>query len=159
MAGHELRIRSLDVQDGDTPDTARIWLDLVSGYSEPAEVRGEDDVVPEAAGREPGTWQRDLRRIQLDGHVKGFGGTRAERTAAWREATDDLMAVMQMHATPGLVEIDGEYLGIPIGETHFVYARCVRVLPGPILNRMSYQGWVFELECIDSPPEWQIVPS
>jgi hypothetical protein len=24
---------------------------------------------------------------------------------------------------------------------------------------MSYQGWVFELECIDSPPEWQIVPS
>jgi hypothetical protein len=33
------------------------------------------------------------------------------------------------------------------------------VLPGPILNRMSYQGWVFELECIDSPPEWQVIPS
>jgi hypothetical protein len=159
MAGHELRIRSLDVQDGNDPWSASIWLDLVSGYSEPAEVRGEDDVVPEAAGREPGTWQRDMRRIQLEGHAKGFGTDREERSADWRISTDALMAVMQLYDAPGLVEVDGPYLGIATGETHYLNARCVRVLPGPILNRMSYQAWSFTLECIDSPPEWQIEAS
>jgi hypothetical protein len=159
MAGHGLKVRSLDVQDGDEPYTAGIWLDLVSGHAEPADVRGEDDIVPGASGRSEGEWQRDVRRIQLEGHVRGFGATREERSSDWRANTDALMAVMQMHDAPGLVEVIGPYLGIPTGDTHFLNARCIRVLPGPVTNRMSYQAWSFTLECIDSPPEWQIEAS
>lgn len=157
--GHCFRIRSLDVQNGDTVYEATIWLDLESGYSEPAEVRGEDDVIPGATGQYAGVWQRDIRRLIAVGHVKGFGTDQVERAASWRAATDSLMAVMQMDDDPGLVEVDGPYLGIPSGTTRQLNARVTRVIPGPILNRMTYQGWSFELKCIDSPPEWEDGPT
>lgn len=155
MAGHGFSIRGLDVQNADRPEDATIWLDLQSGYSEPAEAEGEDDVIPGAEGKDPGVWERRSRRLLAVGYTQGFGGTRQEATENWRAATDSLMAVLQLHDDPGLVELHGPYLGIPSGTTRFLEARAIRVLPGPILNRMSHQGWSVELECMDSPPEWQ----
>lgn len=152
----DLRFRSLDLQDGD-PAAAHIggiWLDLEEGFYEPADVRGEDDVVPEASGREVGARIRDVREIVLTGHVRGQGTTAAERSSDWYTRTQALMAVMQLHSDPGVLEVDGPYLGIPEGTGYSLNARVVRVISGRIRNRMSYQTWSFQLRCIDSPPEW-----
>jgi hypothetical protein len=159
MAGHFLRVNSLDVQNGDEPEEATIWLDLAVGYFDPAEVRGEDDIIPGASGREAGQWQRDIRRLQMPGFVRGIGGNQDERSASWHDATVALMAVMQLYGDPVPIEVDGPYLGIPTGTTRTLNARCVRVIPGPVQNLMSFQPWSFELECIDSPPEWADAPS
>jgi hypothetical protein len=62
-----LKYRSVDLQ------TANIHLDLASGYAEPPDVRGEDDVIPGAAGREPGTRRADVRRIVADRYRCAYG--------------------------------------------------------------------------------------
>lgn len=157
----DLRVRSFDVQSGHPSDVTvgGVWLDLVEGYFEPAEVRGEDDVAPEAAGQEPGARIRHQRILTLEGHVRGAGGTPEERSTDWHTRTQALMAVMQLHSDPGLVEVDGPYLGIPTGTTYELTARVIRVIPGRVRNRMSFQTWSFQLKCIDSPPEWTLQPS
>lgn len=157
----DMRIRSLDVQSGHPSDASigGIWLDITEGYFEPAEVRGEDDTVPEASGQEPGARIRDQRILTLEGHVRGAGSTAAERSEDWHTRTQQLMAVMQLYDDPGAVEIDGPYLGIPTGSTYALDARVIRVIPGKVRNRMSFQTWSFQLKCIDSPPEWILTAS
>ena len=110
----DLRFRSVDLQSGHPSNgaVAGIWLDLDKGFSEPAEVRGADDVIPQASGQYPGVWIRHQRLITLVGHVRGSGSTYDERAASWREQTDTLMAVMGLYLAPGLLEVDGPYLGI-----------------------------------------------
>lgn len=153
----DLRFRSLDLQSGGRDAiTGGIWLDIESGYFEPAEVRGDDDVVPEAAGMAVGPRIRHRRIITLAGHVRGYGATPDARSMDWYEHTQQLMAVMQLHSAPGLLEVDGDYLGIPVTETHWLNARCIRAIPGPVASRMAYQPWSFQLLCVDSPPEWQV---
>ena len=156
----DLRFRSLDLQSGGRDSlTGGIWLDIEAGYFEPAEVRGEDDTIPEASGMYVGPRIRNRRLITLVGHVRGSGGTSDERSLSWHSYTQSLMAVMQLYSDPGLLEVDGPYLGIDDGDTYSLNARCIRVIPGPISNRMSYQPWSFQLLCIDSPPEWQLTGS
>ena len=150
----QLHIRSLDVQNGDDPWSSTIWLDLTRGYFEQADVEGSDDLIPGVAGMDVGFFTRRRRLLELQGHVRGEGGTYAERSESWHDATQQLMGVMQMYLSPGLVEVEGDYLGIPSGTTASLNARCIRMLGGPVLNRMSFQAWTFSLECIDSPPEW-----
>ena len=157
--GHCIRVRALDVQNGAKPEQSTIWLDLENGYFERAEAEGEDDTIPGADGRDVGVYRRSRRLLVLQGFTKGIGGTEAERWDSWHAAQESLLGVMPMHSDPGLVEVDGPYLGIPTGTTRFLYARCVRQLGGPVLNHMAYQAWSFTLECIDSPPEWQTEPS
>ena len=151
-----LRVRSTDVQ------TANIHLDLV-GYGEPAQVGGEDDVVLGAEGREPGPRIKDVYRFTLEGHVKGTGASRDERALSWRENTDILMAAIDLSLDPGLVEVGPDapgqfpdaspYLGLA-GDKQ-LNARCVSVIRGPVQSHMSLQHWSFEMECVDSPPQWQ----
>ena len=151
-----LRFRSLDLQ------SANIHLDLM-GYRESASVRKVDHVMPGAAGREAGTRRKDIYRFSLDGSVTGTGADRDERALSWRIATDLLMEVMDFSLDPGLVELGPEpptmfpdsspYLGLTLDR--FLNATCVSMVRGPVLNHMSHQGWSFEMECVDSPPEWQ----
>ena len=159
MAGHMFRIRALDVQNGDHPSLATIWLDLEIGLVEPANAVGEDDEIPGAEGLEPGEWINSTRRLQVQGFTQGFGTTKEERATSRLVAATSLMSVLPMDAAPGLVEVDGPYLGIPLGFTYYLYARCTRLLPGPILDQGAYQAFSAELLCMDSPPEWQLSPS
>lgn len=147
-----LTYRAFDLRDDEDPLLARVYFDMPIGYSEPAEVRGEDDVVPEAAGRELGARIKDRRLIQLEGHVRGIGADTAARTADWRASTDLLTAAIQQDGLPGDLVVGGGYLGIT--GTASLSARVIRVIPGPITNRMSFQTWGIQLECVDSPPEW-----
>lgn len=154
---NELTFDGLSLQNGEL-GTATIWLDLISGYSEPAEVRGEDDVVPEAAGQEYGVRIRDHRVIQLSGHVRGVGDTVAARRTSWRAATDSLMGKLQLYASPDVLAVVGPYLGVASGTTRTISAYTVRVIPGPISGTMTYQEWSIELKAIGSPPEWATAP-
>lgn len=151
-----LKIRGTDCQ------TLNIHLDLV-GYGESASVRGEDHVMPGAAGREVGTRRKDVYRFNLEGYVKGTGADRDERALSWREQTDVLMALMDFSLDPGTVEVGpaapagfpdaSPYLGLT--EDMILNARCVSMVRGPVQNHMSHQSWSFQMECVDSPPEWE----
>lgn len=150
-----LTVRALDCQ------TANIHLDVV-GFREPALVRGTDHVLPGAAGREAGVRREDVYRFRLEGFVKGTGADRDERALSWRVHTDSLLAVMSLVLAPGAIVVgptapalfpdSAPYLGL-MNEAS-LSARCVSVLGGPVQYHMAYQGWSFEMECIDSPPEW-----
>jgi len=137
--------RAVDVQ------TDNIFLDLIRGYSEPPEVRGSDDIVPGADGREEGAWEADHRRIILEGWVKGTGATLTDRQQSWRTNTDALTALMDRTASPGALVITAPYLGLAAG-TKTINARCVNVVPGPIQSAMTFQRWSFELIAIT--PVW-----
>ena len=63
-----------------------IFFDLVAGYSEPANVRGVDTIIPGLAGRTARDRVRDTRRIVLEGYVVGTSAS------DWRSKTDTLMA-------------------------------------------------------------------
>lgn len=154
----DMRFRSFDLQSGDplNAQLGGVYFDLSEGLWVPAVVRGEDDVVPEAAGQEPGARIRDYLDIPLEGWVAGGGASRQERSEDWFDRTQALKAVMELYLSPGLLEVDGPYLGIPIGATYELNARVIRAIPGMITNRMSFQSWSFQLRCIDSPPEWAL---
>jgi hypothetical protein len=152
-----LRFRNQDLQ------TAAIHFDIASGFSEPASVRGEDDIVPAADGRYVGPRRKDQRRIVLTGWVRGIGADWAERATAFREATDTLMGVMDLSDDPGTLETGSEapgafpddpaaYLGL--SSDYELEARPVNLVGGPLDAHMSYQTWSIELVCVDSPPEW-----
>lgn len=131
---------------------ANIYLDVTRGFNESAEVRGEDDVVPEAAGQEYGEWIADKRTIYLEGHVEGTGATELARQQSWRTASNTLRTLMDRAAAPGALVIGPPDHGV--STTWRLNARCVNAIPGPILNAWTFQKWSFELVCIDSPPEW-----
>jgi hypothetical protein len=118
--------------------------------------------MPGAAGREAGARRKDVLRFTLQGVVLGTGVDRDERALSWRTATDTLMAVMDLSLAPGMVEVGPEapamfpdsspYLGLVLD--HFLNARCISMVRGPVSYHMAEQSWSFEMECIDSPPEW-----
>jgi hypothetical protein len=150
-----LTVGGLDVQD------ENIHLDIL-GYGESPSVRGTDDIIPQAAGREAAARQHDVLRFTLQGYVKGTGVDRDTRALSWRVATDALMAVMDFALDPSAVVVGPEapaqfpeaspYIGLTDNMT--LNARCVSMVRGPVQYHMAYQSWSFEMECIDSPPEW-----
>lgn len=151
-----LTVRSLDCQSDN------IHLDLV-GYGESPSVRGEDDVIPRASGRDVMARREDVLRFRLEGFVQGTGEDRDERATSWRTATDSLMAVMQFVLDPGEVVVGpaaparfpdaAPYIGLAGNRS--LMARCVSMVRGPVQHHMSFQSWSFEMECVESPPAWQ----
>lgn len=150
-----LFVRDLDCQ------SQNIHLDVV-GYGESARVRGEDVIISGLAGRVAMSRVKDVYRFVLEGFVSGTGDDADERALSWRTNTDLLMAVMDLSLAPGSVEVGPDppvlfpdaspYIGLA-GEK-ILDARCVSMVRGPVLRHMSFQSWSFEMECVDSPPEW-----
>ena len=157
MAGHELVFRSVDLQNGDTPDSATIWLDLWNPF-EPAEVRGDDLVIPEKEGMEPMTRVKHRRILELRGHVRGLGDDAESRSESFYTASEALRAVMDFDLAPGTLQWLSPYLGLPVG-SQSIQARASDAIPGPITNRMSFQRWTFRLTAIGDPPEWETDPT
>lgn len=153
MAGHALAFRSLDLQDGDSPELSVIWFDLFNPF-EPAEVAGEDLVIPQKPGMTEMTRIKLRRLHELRGHVRGMGDTRAERSESFYTGSQALRAVMDMDQPSGIFEWLAPYLGLPSGSLS-ILARCVDAVPGPILNSMSFQRWSIRLLTISDPPEWE----
>lgn len=131
--------------------TANIHFDLVRGFAEPPDVRGSDDIIPGAAGREQGAWQADTRRLVLEGWVKGTGATEAAKQQSWRSQTDALMALLDRTLAPGALVVSAPYLGLATG-TKTIQAKCFDVMGGPIRSAMTFQEWSITLVALD--PDW-----
>lgn len=143
-----LTFRSVDLQ------TATLHSDLERGLYDPAEVAGNDWLIPLAEGLEVRARIKRYRELEIRTHVEGIGSTDAERTASWAAATEALMAVMDHSLAPGDLVAIGPYLGLDEGETATVSARCINAVAGPILRHMSYQRWSFVLRAVDGV-DWQ----
>lgn len=121
-----------------------IFLDLVSGYAEPATARGEDTIIPSIAGRVIRDRVKDYRRIVLEGYVIGTSAS------DWRSKTDALMALLSgTYASGSNLVIANAYLGTSSSKT--IAVRCVNVMPGPIFAQL-FQTWSIELESV--APDW-----
>lgn len=152
-----LSYRGVDLQ------TLNLHFDLASGYAEPPEVRGEDDIISGATGREEGARRADVRRVVFTGHVRGTGATQAARTLSWRIATDVLAAILDRTLSPGTLLVGpaapaqfpnaAAYLGLTVNR-QLTGVRVLNFMAGPVESHMSYQTWSIELQSIASPPNW-----
>lgn len=152
MQGHNLEYRGLDLQNADRPEDATIWLDLHNPF-EPAEVRGDDLVIPQKPGQAVMTRVKHRRVIELRGFVRGVGDDEASRTVAFREASEALMAVIDFTLAPGTLTAFAPYLGLPTGSESSIDARAADAVPGEIVQQ-SYQKWSIRLVSVSNPPEW-----
>lgn len=154
MADGLLTYRAVDLHRG--PYTiSTIHFDLVLGFDNEAEVRGEDRIMPEAAGRFEGARQLDRRLIELRGFVRGYD------PLTYRELVDELHAIFDPTLSPGTLMVGGgteDYLGIPSGEAFVIEARYLNAVWGDLL-RQRYRSVSVQLESIDSPPDWEPVAS
>lgn len=132
-------------------------LDVVKGLHEPAAVRGVDSVAPGQDGRYARNRKKDIRRILLEGHVRGLGSTEVERQSSFHDTVETIMAAMDRSLTPGNLVVDGGDYGLPPGETWTITARCINVMGGPMRSRWSFQEFSIELESTD--PDWEVAGS
>ena len=141
-----LTYRGTDIQ------TANIFLDIVRGYAEPAEVRGGDLTISGKPGRFEVARKKARRQIILEGWVLGTGASLAAKQQSWRTNTDALMALMDRTLASGALVVSSPYMGLAAGSLT-ASAKCVNLMAGPILS-MYFQRWSIELESIADPPDW-----
>lgn len=153
MQGHNLEYRSLDLQNGDTPGEATIWLDVHNPF-EPAEVRREHLVIPQKHGQQLMTGYKHRRVIELRGFVRGVGSTPTERQQSFRDASEALQAVIDLTLDPAPLIAFAPYLGLPTGSQSSIDALPLDAVPGTIDSVQSHQRWSIKLLCISDPPEW-----
>jgi hypothetical protein len=133
-----------DIRQAGALTGSGIYLDLVSGYAEPASVRGVDTVIPNADGRVFRSRVRDNRRILLVGYVVGSSA------ADWRTNTDALFAVMVPTNDPADLVISGGYLGT--GGSPTIACRFLNASGETPENGPKFQRWTIELESV--VPDW-----
>jgi len=68
-----LTYRATDIQEA-FGASAAMFLQIVRGYNEPADVRGSDVIVPAKVGRIQGTRVKDRRVVELEGFIFGAAG-------------------------------------------------------------------------------------
>lgn len=145
-----LKVASLEVQGAFDTNGLRFTV-IRGGPQSLADFRGEDDIIPEASGRDPGQFISDTRDLVLHGLV---AGTSRENFAANFAA---LLAVMNPTT---LITVTGypPNFGLSSGTTAVLAnVRPLRIT-GPEPSDLWYEGWEgnLELVCIDSPPDWTI---
>lgn len=152
-----LTFRGVEIHE-EPYNEANLHFDVRSGFAEPAQVRGEDWVVPGQAGQTRGVWLPDHRIIELSGFVRGTGATLEDRQQSWRASTDALMAVMQFDDEPGALILgpgSNDYLGLETSWT--IDAVAFNTIGGPVLSKMTFQAWSIQLKAYD--PAWTEVGS
>lgn len=120
--------------------------------------RGEDDIVPEAAGREAGSWIADTRELKLHGFVQGDGATAQLIRESFRTRFNLLLAVMDV-ATLVTVTVYPEHFGLATGTTATLTNCRPQRIVGPDPGELAwYEAWEGDLTlmCIKSPPTWVI---
>ena len=147
-----LTIDGLELQDVD----AGIWGDIIDGDLDSIpSYRGEDDVIPQASGRDPGLWTADVRPVKLFVTVWGVGATAVLRRAAYRAKVNALVAKMDVATLVDIVAHPPN-LGIAPGETATLAdCRPQTWMPGPPRG-WEWREFTLTLESIASPPSWVI---
>lgn len=113
--------------------------------------RGEDDVVPEASGRDPGVWIADIREVALHGIVAGTSLTN------FRSRADTLLGIMDVTDPVNIVAYPPHF-GLSTGEVATLSDCRPQSIEGPDASLLWYEGWEVTLRfvCIGSPPNWVI---
>ena len=147
-----LTFRSQSLQDTDDARTSEWYFDLIEGLPghEPPEVRGEDVTAPGKEGQYRGNRINDRQELLLEGFISGRGADPEERRENWHSNTLTIMAVLQRDLVPATLEAapgSNAYLGLQ--SPWEIQVRTLDILPGPILNQMSFQRWSIRMECID----------
>lgn len=153
MQGHNLFFRALDIQNGETPDLATIWLDLINPFG-PADVRREHLVIPQKHGQQVMAGYKHRRTPELRGFVRGVGSTPTERRESFRDASEALEAVLDLTLAPGTLLALAPYLGLPAGSQSSIECMTLDAVPGTINSMQSHQRWSITLLCVSNPPEW-----
>lgn len=145
-------IGGLEVQDL----AAGYWFDLIEGgLDDIAEHRGADDIVPEAAGLDPGQWIADRRSVKYHGIVFGSGVTSAARRASYRARFDALRTRMNPAVLVTLVQHPPND-GLATGQTATLLdVRPLRIV-GAVAAGAELREVTLELLCIASPPQWTV---
>lgn len=114
--------------------------------------RGEDDLVPEASGREPGVFTPDLLPVALHGVVDGEGDPTVFRSRA--QALIDKMDPSTLLA----IVVHPPHFGLGLGDTATLSSVRPQRIVGPDPSIYGYGTWeiTLELVCIDSPPVWVV---
>jgi hypothetical protein len=129
-----------------------IVLDLVGGFDDEAEVRGEDTVIPGKAGRAVRDRVKDRRSIELRGYVQGIGSSLTARRTSYRGLIDELHGIFDPTASPAALVVTAPYMGLTSG-TKTINARFLNAIwDDDVLG--FFRRVSVELECVDSPPEW-----
>lgn len=84
-----LTYRALDLQE----QPFGIFLEIVQGMNDVAEVRGVDVTVPALEGQIEASRVKHIRNIELRGYVAGQGSTNADQVADFRSMVSTLQAL------------------------------------------------------------------
>ena len=151
-----IKIATLEVQADFATSGIRFHFTR-GGLQSLATFRGEDDIVPEAAGREAGAFIADMREVALHGLIAGVGSGAQSNREAFLTAYDSLLAVMSP-ATLVTLTVYPPNFGLGAGDSAtLANVRPLRIV-GPDPSVLWYEGWEGTLEfvCIDSPPDWTV---
>lgn len=110
---------AVDLMDG------RFLFRLVRGLGEVPTVRGEDTIIPSATGRTARSRVADTLRLEAQGWVLGEGVGEAAQRADFRDAVDELRALMDPTQDPYTIEVEVED-----GSTRTILARPLNIVWG-----------------------------
>lgn len=124
------------------------------GLDDVPNARGENDIVAEASGRDPGAFIDDTRPITIHQTLDGSGATASARRSSYRTRMDNLKA--QLGSVGTLVKIVAypPNESLSTGHSATIIAQFQRIT-GPVSNG-EQREFDIEFECIDSPPEWTV---
>ena len=135
--------------------TAKVYFDVWQGFNEHPEVRGQDDVIPGLPGRYRRNRVDDRLIVELRGHIRGVGATKAARATDFRASVAACKAAFDPTGTGGTLAVLTPYLGLPSGSQSIVgYPLSPGLFGGPLQNYMSYALFSIEIEAVGNPPRW-----
>ena len=137
--------RNLELQ----PNTGRWYFELVRGWDEPPEIRGEDTIIPSAAGRYPRTRIKDRLVLELRGWVAGQGDTDDLARQDYAVSMATLLAVFDGTLDPGALVVHAPVLGVPDGQIRTMNARYLSTLSSEVFGAGLFRSTSIELECVD----------
>lgn len=120
--------------------------------------RGEDDIVPEAAGRAAGMWIADTRELALHGFIQGSGADEQARRESFKTRFALVLAVMIPSALV-TVTVYPPHFGLAAATTAtLTNCRPMRIVGPDPADLDWYETWEGDLQltCIKSPPNWVV---
>lgn len=133
-----------DIQKSDIS----MHFDIEQGLNDGLEVRGEDSVVPGAAGRVFRNRERDVRHLVLRGILQGTGATETVRQGSYQNLCDQVESYFPLDDDPATLvgeARDGTWRAIDARATTIIWD------PEPVFG----VGWVVvNLDSVE--PDWQV---
>jgi len=121
------------------------WLER--GFDEAPEVRGEDTIIPSAAGRTARDRKFDYRVIEIQGWVMGTGATEVLMRSDHRAAMNTLRTLFDPTQTPKTLAVT-----LDNSTTGSISARPLNMI---VLDKPSASSWLVSVEFI-AVSDWSV---